>query len=261
MLEKNSKKQAGIQSVKRAFSIIEYLCKTQIPASVIDISNATGIQRTTIYGLLNELLEDGYVAQSSIKNKYVISGKLYGMSYSYPNRLPVVRCADDYMRELVEQFDVTAHLGVLNADNSVLLVNVQFPTGRKNISSGSVFPIHASANGKVLLAYMDRNRLEKALEQCSYTRYTKNTIVDRAKLMDEIDKIRNQGYGMDVEEFVEGTVCIGFPIFGENGEIVASMSLSGNKSSVFDRKEEIVNIGINASKHCSNELGWPIYRK
>jgi DNA-binding IclR family transcriptional regulator len=254
------KKTGNIQSVSRAFAILEYLCKIQTPVSVIDISTATGIYRTTVYGLLNELLDDGYIVQSEIKNKYVISGKLYSMCYSYPNRLPVVRCADTYMKELVDQFNITSHLGVLNVDDSVLLVNVQFPKGRQNIRSGSIFPLHASGNGKVLLAFMDEIHLQKILDNCTLTKYTNKTITNKEQLLEEIALIRKRGYGIDMEEFIEGTVCIAFPIFGEDGKIKAALSLSGNKTSVLDLRDDIIRAGLNASKHCSMEMGWPLYR-
>ena len=94
------KKTAGIQSVERALSILEVLSKTQTPMGVIEISEELGINRTTVYGLLNTLIQSDYVVRSEVNSKYTISGKMYSLSYSYPNRLPVVRYATRYMQEL-----------------------------------------------------------------------------------------------------------------------------------------------------------------
>jgi len=263
-MKKNSqseKKATNIQSVERALGILEYLSKIQTPVGVAEIGDELGINRTTVYGLLNTLMASDYVVRSQIGGKYTISGKMYSLSYSYPNRLPVVRFATRYMQELADRYDVTAHLGTLSIRNDILLVNAQFPKNIQNIRSGSTFPLHASSMGKVILSYMPEEKREEMLENCDMRPYTRHTITDKDILRKEISVIRRQGYGRDVEEYLDGTSCVAFPIFNDKDEIVAAMSVSGTLEQINTQIDTMITDGLRCSKQCSAEMGWGVYNR
>lgn len=255
------KKAAGIQSVERALGILEVLSKTQTPMGVIELSEELGINRTTVYGLLNTLIQSDYVVRSEVNSKYTISGKMYSLSYSYPNRLPVVRYATRYMQELAERYNVTVHLGALSIRDDVLLVNAQFPKNIQNIRSGSTFPLHASSMGKVILSYMPQERMEELLESCDMRAFTHHTITDRDVLRKELSVIRERGYGCDVEEYIDGTSCVAFPIFDDKNKIAAAMSVSGTLDLINSQMEQIITDGLRCSKQCSAEMGWIVYNR
>lgn len=255
------KKAINIQSVERALNILEFLSKMQNPVGVAEISEALGINRTTIYGLLNTLITSDYVIRSEVNGKYTISGKMYSLSYTYPNRLPVVRFAMRYMQELANRYDITVHLGALSIRNDVLLVNAQFPSNMQNIRSGSIFPLHASSMGKVILSYLSEEKREALLEACDMRAYTRYTITDRDALRSELSAIREQGYGRDMEEYIDGTSCVAFPIFNDKDEIVAAMSVSGTLEQIDSRLDAIITDGLRCSKQCSAEMGWGVYNR
>ena len=256
---RSANSSSGIQSVERALNILELLSKTQTPLGVIEISDALGINRTTVYGLLNTLIKKDYVLRSDINSKYVISGKMYNISYSYPNRLPVVRYASSYMLELANRFNATVHLGTFSIRNDVLLVKAQFPRNIQNIRSGSLFPVHASGLGKVILAYLPENTRESVLASCDMRAYTRRTITDKEVLRRELKQIRSQGYGRDLEEYLEGTTCVAFPIFNDKNEIAAAMSISGAPDHIDPQLELIISEGLRCSKQCSIDMGWDFY--
>ncbi len=257
---KESENQVNnIQSVERALNILELLSKTQLPMGAIEISQELGINRTTVYGLMNTLINMDYVVRSEVGSKYTISGRMYSLSYSYPNRLPVVQYAQRYMQELSDTYNTTIHLGTLTIRHDVLLINARFPKNIQNIRSGSSFPLHASGMGKVLLAFSSPEKREDMIARCDFQAFTRKTIVDRDVMEKEMQEIREQGYGCDEEEYMEGTACIAFPIFNSRDDITAAMSVSGTCDQINGQREQIIRDGLRCSKQCSSEMGWRMY--
>ena len=254
--ERKQKEGGHIQSVERALNILELLCQTQDPMGVAEISEALNINRTTVYGLLNTLLNKDYLVKSSVGSKYVVSGKLYNLSYSYPNRLPVVHYASRYMIDLANKYNVTVHLGTFGVKNDILLVKAQFPKNIQNIRSGNLFPIYASGMGKVMLAFLPENKRKDIIEKLDLKSYTKNTIIDKERLQEEIEQIRGQGYSRDQGEYMDNTSCVAFPIFDSKNSITAALSLSSTPDVIEPQLKEMIPDGLQCSKSCSMDLGW-----
>ena len=254
------KQQVTIQSVERAMAILELLCRSQKPLSVAEISEAVGLKRTTVYGLLNTLIELDYVADSDMNNRYEITSKMYRLSLSYPERIPVVRYARNYMLQLSERFDSVVHLGILNQSNDVMLIYAQMPISTQNARSGSLFPLHATGLGKTLLAFLPEEKADRIIENLDFQPFTRYTITDPDALRNELAQIRAQGYARDNSEYIEQSACVAFPIFGADGSVSAALSITSMPEFIGQNFEEIVAHGLAASKNCSIDMGWQIYR-
>lgn len=244
-----------IQSVNRVLDILELLSSSLTPMGVAEVAERLGLNRTTVYGLVNTLIQRDYLVKSD-SGRVEISGKLYSMSYLYPNRLPVVQYATGHMIELSERYGVSTHLGTMGVRGKVLLVKAQFPKVLANARSGSVFPLHASSMGKVLLAYLPAEQEAQLLDTLELHRYTAATITDKEQLRKELELVRQQGYGRDCGEYIENTSCIAFPILNDRGQIVAALSLSGTPDLLDARLHEIIPDALRRSKNCSMEIGW-----
>lgn len=251
-----AEKKNPIQAVERAFKILELLSASQSAMSAIEISQELDLKRTTVYGLLESLMQLQYVVKND--NKYTVSGKLYSISYMYPNRFRVAQLAVGYMGELSQKYDCTVHLGILGMQNKVLLIKAAFPRNIEHIHSGSTFPLHASGVGKVLLAYQQEDKRKEILRSVELVRYTASTITDRDVLEKELETIRIQGYGEDRGELFENTFCVAVPIFDDKNTIVAAMSLSSDKDSISNSYEKLIPDVLHCSKCCSMDLGWKL---
>lgn len=245
-----------IQSAERALDILELLSQTTEALSAIEISKELNINRTTVYGLLNTLMKKDYIRKESSSGKYVVTEKMYALSYAHPYRLPVVRIASPYIIELSKRYSITVHLGILSVKNEVLLVKAQFPPDLEGVRSGNSFPLYATGSGKVMLAYLSSKKRESVMNEIELYPYTKATITDKDVLLKELDLIRHRGYGTDKGEYLENTYCIAFPIFNSQKEITATLSLSGTREKIENHFDDIVPDGMQCSKYCSMELGW-----
>lgn len=114
-----------------------------------------------------------------------------------------------------------------------------------------------SSLGKCLLANYSKAQLDVILEDCSFIKFTPNTIASREELDAEIANVRKQGWAMDNEEFEKGHRCIGAPIFDYKGDIIAAVSASGDKRVLTDdRIEEVAEAVMKAASRISHRMGY-----
>lgn len=87
--------------------------------------------------------------------------------------------------------------------------------------------MHCSAVGKVILAHLSDEDIDRIAAARGLPGRTPNTITDLAELKKHLDIIRRKGYAVDDEENEKGIRCVAAPILNESGEVVAAVSISG----------------------------------
>jgi DNA-binding IclR family transcriptional regulator len=131
------------------------------------------------------------------------------------------------MRWLSEQTGEAAHLGMITGHEGIVLERV---IGRALIKfyveRGTRFPLHTSGPGKVMLAFLSDAKRDAIIAGMQFERYQPWTISNRKEMLKCLKEVRAQGYAVDVGEHLEGHHCLGAPIFGPDGEAVASLWIS-----------------------------------
>ena len=92
---------------------------------------------------------------------------------------------------------------------------------------GSALPLHASAGGKILLCELPEVLRAQFLDGISFESMTPNTICTKRSFLEELDKVRQQGYALDYFESLSHTCCVAVPVRSPEGEIYAALSFSG----------------------------------
>jgi DNA-binding IclR family transcriptional regulator len=134
----------------------------------------------------------------------------------------------DVLRELRDQADETSLLGVLSGTQGIVLD--QMPSRQPVkflVDVGASFPIHTSAPGKAIAAFLPENEQTKLLQELDYKRFTERTILDEKTLAKELVKVRNKGYAIDQGEAIEGLLCVAGPILDHRGYPVAAIWITG----------------------------------
>ncbi len=88
---------------------------------------------------------------------------------------------------------------------------------------GTRFPLHTSALGKVILAFLPEEEREEVLRGMSFERFQPWTIAGREEFLQCLEKVRADGYALDLSEHLEGLHCVGGPIFDSSGSAIASL--------------------------------------
>ena len=230
----------GVQSLERALDILEVLGRSEGELGVSEIGLSVGRANGTVHRLLSTLTQRGYARQVLDNRKYTLGPRAITLASSARERLgPLAR---PYLRELMEVSQESANLAALDRNSVVYIEQVPAPRMvRMFTEPGNRVPPHASGTGKVLLAYRPPETVSAILGRGELTRFTSSTITDMGRLMEELDRIREQGYATDSEEIEEGVRCVAAPVSGAEGKVVAAISVSGPAGRLDDeRLQEII---------------------
>lgn len=249
--------EKGVQSIDRALDIIESIAIAQDGKSLTEIASQVGLPKSTAYRLIVTLLNRGYLSKTR-EGDYKIGYKLIEAASYYINDLELQTEARPYVAEISAHLGLSAYLGVLEGDKVVYIEKRNVSTAAKLYSKiGIRVNAYCSSLGKCLLANYSNEQLEEIMADCSFIKFTPNTIADMKSLHKEITKVRKQGWAIDNEEYELGQRCIGAPIYDYKGDIIAAVSASGDKHILTDdRIEEVADYIKKTALEISKCLGY-----
>ena len=233
------------QSLTRALTLLERLSETPTGVSLTDLTYQLGIPTATVHRLLSTFEELGFVEQDSGQGLWFVGLKAFTVGNAFLSRRDFVASARPHMHALVDQCGETVNLGVIDDGEVVFIGQVESrEVMRMIVRLGSRSPIHASGVGKALLANLSEQRLARILQQRGLAHYTERTIVNPGQLREELEHIRQLGYALDDEEHAIGLRCVAAPIFDENRQALAAISLSGPKARMTDARLDELGVAI-----------------
>jgi IclR family KDG regulon transcriptional repressor len=246
-----------IQSVGRALAILEQFSHDERTLGVTEIAKRVGLHKSTCFGLLHTLQQLGYIQQDASTGQYGLGLKTFELGQAYFDGLDLRYITRPFLLEIVEKTQETVHLVVAEGCRAVYIDKVE-SSHAMTISSriGQEAILHCTGVGKVLLAHMrdeDRNQVvSMGLE-----RYTEHTITDECKLLEQLKRIRECGYGIDNQERELGLRCIAAPIFNARKQAIAAISISGPISRITREKQgDLSEVIKRATQEISRRLGY-----
>ena len=217
----------SVKSTIKVFQVLETLCQGK-SAGVSELSSQLDIKPSSMHRFLSVLTQLDYVQKDEQTGKYFATLKVLQLGVSVRSKLSLINIARPYMEELCESLNETVNIAVFAQNSMVVIDRVQSSeTLRTNIFVGRHLPAYCTAFGKVCLAFMGDDELDKYLGMVKLDPLTPQTIVDQGHLRSELQKIRKAGYAMDNRELDENIRCIAGPIRDESGKVVAAISISG----------------------------------
>ncbi len=217
----------AVQSVVRALSLLQVLAESPADCSLSEITRQSKLPPSTAHRLLNSLIQAGYVSQNPETARYGLGNNLIWLSRKAAQKHQLIQIARPFLERLAQELGETANLTARDDDMVIQLDHVDSPNIlRVAYPVGERFPLHASASGKLFLAYLPqevRDRILKGKRQA----FTEATLVERGKLLNELETIRKRGYSIDDNEREVGVRCVAAPIRNARGEVVAAISLTG----------------------------------
>ncbi|MFD7656558.1 IclR family transcriptional regulator [Actinosynnema sp. NPDC059797] len=216
----------GVQSLRRAFDLLERLADAGGEASLSELAATSGLPLPTIHRLIRTLVALGYVRQNS-NRRYTLGSRLIRLGETASRQFGT--WARPFLAELVDQVGETANLAVLDGDEVVYVaqapsrhsVRMFTEVGRR------VLP-HGTGVGKAMLAMLPRDEVRALLGRTGLPAYTPNTITDAAELLASLDRVAEQGYALDESEQELGVRCVAVPLRGAPAP--AAVSVSGPDS-------------------------------
>lgn len=174
--------------------------------------------------------------------KYYLGSKVLELSQYYILHQDLVEVARKIMKKLSLSTQETVILSILS-ENQVFCIHRIDSTNPIKVSSkrGSVQPLYTGASAKTILAFLPQGKIEKYLEETKLVPFTSNTITDKKILLEELKKIRNQGFAISKGEITENVVEIAVPILNIKNHIVGSLGIAGPKFRMKDKMQLILD--------------------
>lgn len=219
-----------MRSVRTALRVLEAV-STRQPVGLTDLTRHLGLPKTTVHRGLTSLAEAGWVENDPADGtRWIVGTKAFIVGSTVGNRGGLRARALPSMGALASDVGETIHLMIRDGRHVVLIERIDSPHPVRAFAAlGARAPLHASSNGKAILAYLTEEEA-RAYAQLDLKALTPRTIVEPAKLFDELALIRKRGYAVADEELQEGVVSVAAPIFDAAAHPVAALSISAPKS-------------------------------
>jgi IclR family acetate operon transcriptional repressor len=186
----------------------------------------------TAHRLLATLEQAGYVQQGA-GGEWLVGVRAFRVGSAFLDHRNLVVQAYPHLKRLMEQSGETTNLAVIDDGEAVFVEQVQCrELMRMSTKLGARAPLHASGVGKAMLAAMSDAAASAALAKRGLVGHTTRTITSPERLALELEATRGRGYAIDDEEHADGMRCVAAPIWDENGEAWAAISLAGPTSRI-----------------------------
>ncbi|HQK07184.1 MAG TPA: IclR family transcriptional regulator [Spirochaetota bacterium] len=245
-----------IQSLERGLRILEILGKSDKPLSLGEITQFFDIDKSSIFRLLSTLTQNNFVYQDAETKKYMLGFKIMELSGAFGEQTKIETFLRPVLKAVCDKTRQNTHLAILHGQEVVFIAVEQPRNGiSMHISVGTREPVHATALGKVLIAFAQKNEQELLLQGISFTHYTPHTIVDGNEYRNHLISIVQNRYAVDDEEYRLGVVCIAAPVFNHRGEVEYSIGISGPKDQITPHIADYITVVQDAGAECSRLLG------
>lgn len=218
-----------VQSLARGLSVIRAFGRERPSMTLSDIADVTGLTRATARRFLLTLIELGYVRADG--RLFLLTPRVLDLGFSYLSGLALPEIVGPYLEQLSRRLNESASASVLDGGDIVYIARV--PARRimtVSITVGTRFPAHATSMGRVLLAALPGDELDRYLESVSRPALTENTVTDAASLRNTLDRVREQGWALVDQELEQGLRSIAAPLRGAEGRVVAAINVSTSTS-------------------------------
>lgn len=220
----------GVQSVERAFELLQVLAARGRPMGVTDLAGVSGLSPGTIHRLLRTLVDLGYVRQDGNRT-YALGHALIRLGERATSGLAA--WSRPLLEEVMADLGESVNLAALENDQVVYLAHVpSFQSMRTFTEVGSRVPAHSTGVGKAMLAQLGERAARSLLDRTGMPPATGCTITDPDAMAAELSAVARRGYAVDEEEQEVGVRCVAVPVLGAVPPL--AVSVSGPRARVTD---------------------------
>ena len=240
-----AKRATGTQAVDRAADLLVEVLKSEKPVTFSYLTNKSGLAKGTASRLISALERNGLLQRN--KKGEIETGitiNQFASRISSVSRL--VSKLQPLMRQIGNETGETVSLAISGNDSveNIAQIDAKYLLSSRNWV-GQKVPFHASAAGKILLAFQEIDISKLKLEKL-----TNATITSKTELEKEILKVKQNNYALIIDELEIGLVAVSVPVKNEVGEVVAALSVSGPSTRLNQNKiKEIISLLSRYSKN------------
>jgi IclR family acetate operon transcriptional repressor len=218
----NRPRGGGVQSVERAFELLETMAAAGGMVGLSKLAQESGLALPTIHRLVRTLVDLGYARQEPSR-QYSLGPRLIRLGESASHLLGT--WSRPYLTRLVDAVGESANLAMLDGDQVVYVAQVQSRQSMRMFTEvGRRVHPHCTAVGKAMLAGRPAGDVRALLDRTGMPAHTEQTITEPGPFAEELERIRDQGYAMDDGEQEIGVRCVAVPVIGTPNPLAISVS-------------------------------------
>ena len=217
----------GDGTVGKALDVLDRVAQAGRPLRFSELLAEGPYPKATLYRFLQTLTHQGMLAFDPDRQTYGIGVRLVRMAHAAWAQSSIAPLARPYIDRLSAEVGETIHLAQLDL-GQVLYVdkrNAQRPVEMFS-QAGKVGPAYCTGVGKAMLAFLGQDDLTRALDRQSFHRFTEHTLDTPAKLLAELQAIRDRGFAFDREEHEPGIICVAVPVLTRSGRVIGAISVT-----------------------------------
>jgi DNA-binding IclR family transcriptional regulator len=227
-------------SVKKAFRILYAISDASNGLGISDLSKKLKIGKSTVHGITMALEEMGVLVRDPLDKRYTLGYSLLELCRTAYAKIELKDLARKPMEKLMDKVGETVFLGVLNGDHVTIVDTVESRNEMKITSPpGTRLPLLAGATGRVLLSQIEKEKAKEIMQKKGLVRYTGKTVLDPRRFLREVEKVKEQGYTVDDEEYMSGVRAVAAPLLFASSP-PAALWVVGFTSTLDDQKVKTV---------------------
>ncbi len=226
--EAEDRQRGGVQSLGRAFSIMEEVARNRGGIALAELSKRVGLHNSTTFHLVQTMVSLGYIRQMKDSKRYRIGRPLFALAASALDEIEMVSLATPVLEDLSRETGESCHFAVRMGDSVVVSARTAGPGAFQMTDRvGVVRPAHCTALGKIILAALRPDQLDRWFERAELKAHTPKSIVERGPLKEQIEEIRRSGIAFDDGEFDPEVRCVAIPVRDFGGNVIGALGISG----------------------------------
>lgn len=251
-------------TVEKALRVIETLSSSQVPIGVSQLGRQLGMNKSTVFRLLETLCRRGYTRKDVSTSGYVLTTKLWELGVGVLQKLTLRDVARPFMEAVTRETGETTMIGVMQDWDALILEKVDSSAALQIASPlGTRVALHCSSIGRAMLAFQSDDFVNQAIK--SFQPRTEFTVKSRALLAGELERVRKLEVAECIDEWAVGVSGISAPVRDQSGDVMGSFCITGPTSRfTSDRMPKLRLQAIAAAQQISVRMGYrpaPALRK
>lgn len=245
----------------RGMSIMREVAASPRGLSVVELVDAVGLPKPTAHRIAVQLEAEGYLQRNPVDKRFLVGNILKEFSLSVLSNKTISAPRHAILQALSAEIGETCNCTMLDGNHTVYFDRVEcnWPV-KVNLRPGSHLPLHATASGKLFLAYMKSRERKRLLQAAPLSANTRRTITDPELLEQALKAVKKSGVGEDDEELFDGMAAVAVPVFDHSGRICFTVAVHAPtaRKQLSDLREYIPSLRRAADALAASYCGDPV---
>jgi len=219
-------------SLARGLLVIQAFSQRKMHLSISQLSKSTGLSRASVRRCLHTLSKLGFAGTDDSRN-FHLRPRVLSLGHSYLSSMPLASAAQPILEQLSQILRESSSIALLDGVDIIYVARANVTRIMSiDLGIGSRLPAFCTSMGRVLLANLAPEELQKMLPRIEFTRHTEKTITSVEKLRQALAAVRRDGYAIIDQELEIGLRSMAVPIRNPNGRVVAAINVGAHAQRV-----------------------------